>query len=79
MNDVELDRHQRRKQRTRHRLQEAMLALVLEKGVEDITIQEITDRADLGRGTFYFHFDDKDDLLWSIIEDKIRATERQVI
>lgn len=79
MNPAELDRHQRRKLRTRSRLQEAMIKLVLEKGVEEITIQEITDTADLGRGTFYFHFDDKEDLLWSIVEDRIQATERQVM
>lgn len=79
MNPENPDRHERRKQRTRARLQEAMLVMVQEKGVESITIQEITDRADLGRGTFYFHFDDKEDLLWSIVEDRIHVTERQVI
>jgi AcrR family transcriptional regulator len=79
MNHGQQDRHQRRKQRTRQKLQEAMLELVLEKGAEAISIQEITDRADLGRGTFYFHFDDKEDLLWSIVLDRIQATERQLL
>lgn len=79
MNPEQPDRHQRRKQKTRRKLQEAMLELVLEKGTETISIQDITDRADLGRGTFYFHFDDKEDLLWTIVEDRIRTTERQVL
>lgn len=79
MNLEQPDRHQRRKQQTRRKLQEAMLELVLEKGAETISIQDITDRADLGRGTFYFHFDDKEDLMWTIVEDRIRTTERQVI
>jgi len=79
MNNEQPDRHQRRKKRTRQKLQKAMLELVLEKGTEGISIQEITDRADLGRGTFYFHFDDKEDLLWTIVGDRIRDTERQLI
>jgi AcrR family transcriptional regulator len=72
------NRHQRRRMRTRSQLQDAMLELVLEKGFESIVIQEITDRADLGRGTFYFHFDDKVDILWSLVEDRIHVTEQQV-
>jgi AcrR family transcriptional regulator len=56
-----------------------MLELVLEKGFESIVIQEITDRADVGRGTFYFHFDDKVDILWSVVEDRIHLTEQQVM
>jgi AcrR family transcriptional regulator len=79
MDELQPTRHQRRRQRTRKQLQDAMLALVLERGFDSITIQEITDRADLGRGTFYFHFDSKEDALWSIVEDRIRRTEREVI
>jgi len=78
MNEEQPSRHQRRRERTRKQLQDAMLGLVLEKGFDSIAIQEITDRADLGRGTFYFHFDCKEDALWSIVEDRIRLTEREV-
>jgi len=76
MTDEQKNRHQLRRQRTRKQLQDAMLELVLEKGIDSIVIQEITDRADVGRGTFYFHFKDKEDVLWSIIEDRIQATEK---
>lgn len=55
------------------------MELVFEKGFDAIVIRDITDRADLGRGTFYFHFDDKVDILWSIVADKIHQTEQQVI
>jgi AcrR family transcriptional regulator len=73
------NRHHRRRMRTRRQLQDAMLELVLEKGFESIVIQEITDRADVGRGTFYFHFDDKEDILWSVVEDRIHLTEQEVM
>lgn len=47
-----------------------MLDLILAQGYEEIVIQQIADLADVGRGTFYFHFDSKEDLLWSIVEDR---------
>ncbi|MBI4789044.1 MAG: TetR/AcrR family transcriptional regulator [Chloroflexi bacterium] len=53
----------RRVQRTRQLLGAALLALIVEKGYAAITVQDILDRANLGRSTFYAHFRDKDDLL----------------
>ncbi len=41
------------------------MSLILEKKYESITVQEILDRADVGRSTFYLHFQDKDELLFS--------------
>jgi len=41
------------------------MSRVLEKKYESITVQEILDRADVGRSTFYLHFHDKDELLAS--------------
>jgi AcrR family transcriptional regulator len=61
-------RTDRRIQRTRGLLQEALVELILEKGYEAITIQDILDRANVGRSTFYEHFYDKDDLLLSGFE-----------
>ena len=58
----------RRVQKTRKLLQDALIELVAEKGYESFTIQEILDRANVGRSTFYAHFQDKDQLLHSILE-----------
>ena len=60
MKPVEKDRRIRR---TRQLLQDALVALMLEKPYHSISVQEILDRADVGRSTFYTHYRDKDDLL----------------
>ncbi|MBX3085174.1 MAG: TetR/AcrR family transcriptional regulator [Anaerolineae bacterium] len=66
MQEKKLDR---RAQRTRRALREALIALILERGYEAITVQEITDRADLNRGTLYLHYRDKHDLLLASSND----------
>lgn len=53
----------RRSLRTRQLLMQAMVDLIRVKRYDAITVQEITDRANVGRSTFYAHFTDKDDLL----------------
>src|SRR5882757_7171577 len=53
----------RRVRRTRKQLHDAFIALVIEKGYEKTTIQDILDRADVGRSTFYVHYRDKEALL----------------
>ena len=67
----------RRVQRTRKLLQDALVAMMIEKGYEGTTVQDIIDRANVGRATFYAHFADKETLLASRLED-LRAllTER---
>jgi AcrR family transcriptional regulator len=61
----------RRVQRTRKLLGDALMALILEKGYDAITVQDITDRANLGRATFYLHYRDKEDLLFSVMTEVI--------
>ncbi len=58
----------RRVPRTRKLLQDALMALILEKGYEAVTVQDIIDRANVGRSTFYAHFLDKQALLLSGLE-----------
>jgi AcrR family transcriptional regulator len=52
----------RRIPRTRAMLQHALTSLILKKGYETITIQDICDEANVGRSTFYAHYTSKDDL-----------------
>ena len=52
----------RRIQRTRRRLSGALVELVKEKRFDDITVQNVIERAEVGRATFYSHFRDKEDL-----------------
>src|SRR5216684_525888 len=52
----------RRILRTRATLQHALTSLILKKGYEAITIQDICDEANVGRSTFYAHYTSKDDL-----------------
>lgn len=58
----------RRTRRTRRQLKEALFALILEKGYDAVTIEDITERADLGRTTFYLHYRDKEELLLESID-----------
>lgn len=53
----------RRILRTRISLRNALLMLIKEKDFDFISVEEITDRANLGRATFYLHYKDKEDLL----------------
>ena len=55
----------RRVRRTKKMLHSALISLVLEKNYDSITVQEILDRADTGRSTFYAHFKSRDELLTS--------------
>jgi AcrR family transcriptional regulator len=59
----------RRVQRTRKLLQDALVSIMIEKGYEATTVQDIIDRANVGRATFYAHFADKNTLLTSRIDD----------
>ena len=65
----------KRIQRTRKVLHEALIELILEKGFDKVTVQDVIKRANIGRSTFYLHFKDTEDLfisgfenLWSLFE-----------
>lgn len=59
----------RRIQRTRTSLRDALMRLIISKGYDEITIQDITDEANVARTTFYLHFADKDELLFGTMRD----------
>lgn len=58
----------RRTQRTRELLQNALIKLISERGYDTVTIGEIVERANVGRTTFYLHYKSKDDLFMSCHE-----------
>jgi AcrR family transcriptional regulator len=68
----------RRVRRTRRTLQDALVALVVERGYDRITVQDLLDRADVGRSTFYAHFRDKDALFQSCFDDLRDDLQRQL-
>ena len=68
----------RRVQWTCQILRDALVALILEKGYQKITVQDIIDRANVGRSTFYSHFRDKDDLLFSGFDELAHDLDRHM-
>lgn len=75
---MKTDKHDRRSERTRQMLGDALVSLMLERRYADLTVQDILDRANIGRSTFYAHFWDKDDLLASAIARMIEALSRHM-
>lgn len=65
---AETTRTQRRRAGTRARIVAAAERLMRERGVEAVTVQDITDAADIGHGTFYLHFKTKGEVLRPVIE-----------
>lgn len=69
----------RRVARTRDALRVALISLILERGWDDIGVQDICDRANVGRSTFYTHFPSKEKLLSGAFDDlrkELRAHEK---
>src|SRR5262249_55101119 len=63
----------RRVRKTDARLHDALMSLIHDKSYESIAVRDILDRADVGRSTFYAHFQDKDDLLTSSIYEALQS------
>src|SRR5262245_52465459 len=63
-----------RVRRTQRRLRDAIVSLIHEKSYPAIVVNEILERAEVGRSAFYAHFPNKDALLASGIEQMLHAT-----
>lgn len=67
----------RRSLRTRQMLMQALIDLMRTKRYDSITVQELTEQADVGRSTFYAHFTDKDDLLKDGVSRMLASLEAE--
>ena len=67
------DRHARRREQTHARLVQAARALFARQGVDNTRINEITDEADVGFGSFYNHFDSKEAILEAVLAETVAA------
>jgi AcrR family transcriptional regulator len=66
-------RHARRREQTRRKLLDAARALFAKQGVESTRINEITEQADVGFGSFYNHFDSKEAIVEAVLRETIAA------
>lgn len=73
--EVKVDR---RKIRTRKMLHDALISLIIERDFDSLTIEDITNRADLRRATFYLHYKTKDELLLSVLQETFDELVRQM-
>ena len=68
----------RRIQRTRQLLRDALFVLIMERGYAGIAIQDITEQANLGRTTFYLHYRDKEELLLASVQALLQELQFEV-
>jgi AcrR family transcriptional regulator len=78
MTSVKQQKADRRSQRTHRLVSSAFAELLVEKPYEEILVQDILDRADIGRTTFYAHYFDKEDVLNSIVELELELITSQI-
>jgi AcrR family transcriptional regulator len=64
-------RAHKRAKKTRKRLKKAALDIFSEKSIDAATVEEITEKADVGKGTLYQHFADKDQIVVTLVEEAI--------
>lgn len=68
MTELELTRRERKKDETRRRIFKAAIKLFRDKGFEETTVDDITEKADVGKGTFFNHFPRKEAVLGYLSE-----------
>jgi AcrR family transcriptional regulator len=68
-------RDDRRVRKTRALLHEALASLIVEKSYDTISLQQLLERANVGRSTFYTHFRNIDELLTESIHEMLRSVQ----
>jgi TetR/AcrR family transcriptional regulator, cholesterol catabolism regulator len=76
--DLSLGRRERRKQEVEARIRSVALELFKAQGFEETTVEQIAERADVAKGTFFNYFPRKDALLWAIAEDVLQEVLSQL-
>jgi AcrR family transcriptional regulator len=71
-------RVQRRVARTTAAIEDAFVQLVLEQGYERVAVEDIADRADLARATFYAHYPNKEAVLFSVFNRLVEDLMQRV-
>jgi AcrR family transcriptional regulator len=71
--EIPVGRRDRRRERTRSRLTGAARTLIAEKGVAGLRIADITEVADVGRGSFYNYFESKDDVVEAVVSESLQT------
>ncbi len=71
------EKHDRRSQRTRSLVTSAMMDLLSEKRYDQITVQDLLERANIGRSTFYSHYFDKEDVLAALVQQQSEIISRR--
>src|SRR5688572_9909759 len=75
MTGLELSRRERKKDETRKRIFKAAVKLFKDKGFEATTVDEITERADVAKGTFFNYFPKKEAILGYLSEVRLAEAE----
>ena len=75
---MEDQKQDRRVRRTQKLLKDSLVTLMQEKEFKNISVKDITDRADLNRGTFYLHYTDTYHLLEDIEEDVLNDFQEMI-
>jgi AcrR family transcriptional regulator len=75
----ELSRRERKKEATRRSIFEAAVSLFRDKGFEATTVDEITEKADVGRGTFFNYFPRKESVLAYLSEERVALAEENAV
>jgi AcrR family transcriptional regulator len=65
------NRSQKRAKRTRKKLKKAALNVFSEKSFDAATVEEITEKADVGKGTLYQHFEDKEEIVVALVDEAV--------
>jgi AcrR family transcriptional regulator len=69
----------RRVKRSRQSIRDAFVALVLDRGYDAVSVEEIIQAADVARATFYSHYTDKHDVLASIVEELATDLTQRIV